>query len=51
MSMNTKTNKKKARYPYISPPRGGATARTIFTKLGRVGETRDVINLAKFQIN
>ena len=49
--VNEYKKKKKARDPYISPPRGGATARTIFTKLGRVGETRDVINLAKFQIN
>jgi len=32
-------------------PRGGATAITIFTKLGKVAEMRDVINLSKFQIN
>jgi len=39
---------KKARDPYISPPRGGATAQTIFSKLGGVAETRDVITLYKF---
>ena len=48
----TKTKIKiiKARDPYISPPRGGAPAHTIRTKLVKVDETRDVINLAKFQI-
>jgi len=40
-----------SRHPYISIPRGGATADTIFTKLGRVAETRDVITLSKFQIS
>jgi len=42
---------KKARDPYISPPRRGATAKMIFTKLDRVAETLDVITLSKFQIN
>jgi len=54
MSRNIKTKIiiiKKARDPYISPLRGGATAETIFTKLGRFAETRDVITLSKFQIN
>jgi len=41
----------KARDPHISPSRGGAIAETIFTKLGRVAETLDVITLSKFQIN
>jgi hypothetical protein len=44
-------NNKKARDPYISQPRGGATADLIFTKLRRAGGKRDVINLAKTQIN
>ena len=42
---------KGTRRMYFPPPRGGATADTICTKLGRVGETRNAINLAKFQIN
>jgi len=42
---------KKTRDLYISPPRGSATAETIFTKLGRVAETRNVITLFKFLIN
>ena len=46
----TETKKiKKARDPYISPPRGGATADTIPTKLGRIGGPRDLINLAKLE--
>ena len=36
--------RKKARDPYISPPRGGTTAETIPTKLGNVVYPRDVIN-------
>ena len=40
---------KKARDSYISL-RGGATADTIPTKLGRVGEPRDIITPAKFII-
>jgi len=40
-----------ARDPYISPTRGGANADTIFTELGRVAETHDVITHAKFKIN
>jgi len=48
---NKKIIIKKARDPYISPPRGGATADTIFTKLDRVAETRNVITLSKFKIN
>jgi len=35
----------------ITPSCGGATAETIYSKLGRVAETRDVITLSKFQIN
>ena len=35
---------------YIAPPRGSTTAYTILTKLGRLGEPRDVITLAKFLI-
>jgi len=43
---------KKGTRPSISPLRGGATAESIFTKLGRIAETRDVvITLSKFQIN
>ena len=43
-----KSNKqKKSHDPNISPPRGGATARPIFTKLGSFGLWPDVINYAK----
>jgi len=41
---------KKARDPYISPPRGGATAETIFSKLDRVAETRDEITVSNFKL-
>ena len=41
---------KKTRDPYISPPRGGATADLYPTKLGRIGEPLDVITHDKFEI-
>jgi len=47
---NKNNTNKKARDPYISPPRGGATAEMIFTKLGRVADTRDVITLSNCQL-
>jgi len=46
-----KNNNKRHGTRFISAPRAGNTAETIFTKLGRVAETRDVITLSKFQIN
>ena len=48
---NKQTNKptKKSHDPNISPPRGGATARPIFTKLGSFGLGPDVIKYAKSQ--
>jgi len=48
VSRNKKTKTKiKGRDLYISAPRGGAIADTIFTRLGRVAETHDVITHAK----
>jgi len=39
-----------AREPYVSLPRGGATADTISAKLGGVFDLRDIITLAKYEI-
>ena len=42
-----KNKRKKSHDRAISPPRGGATARPIFTKFGSFGPWPDVINYAK----
>ena len=46
-----KQKQKKSHDPNISPPRGGATARPIFTKLGSFGLWPDVINYTKSYVS
>ena len=46
-----KKKRKKSHDRAISPPRGGATARPIFTKFGSFGLWPDVINYAKSQVS